>query len=109
MGDLTTFLQDAMLSDYEPQLTALGVSGPADIADVEGAFQDGRQREREGRGMGRGRGGTERDAPRAHVTSFHHLPPPYSSYRSPATPMGLLCPCATSPSSAQVLTTPHLS
>ena len=38
MGDLTAFLQDASLSAYEPQLTALGVAVPADIGDVEGAF-----------------------------------------------------------------------
>jgi hypothetical protein len=34
---LAIFLEEASLSAYQPQLVALGVAVPADIADVEGA------------------------------------------------------------------------
>ena len=34
--DLASFLEEASLSAYQPQLVALGVAAPADIADVDG-------------------------------------------------------------------------
>ena len=61
--DLTAFLLDAKLSDYEPQLVALGVSEPADIPSVEGAFRKATQRQTE-----RGARETDRQKPRGERT-----------------------------------------